>query len=178
MKRRLTGIFAFALIGIIFNSCKKDNENTNTYHSITLNGEFTVGDKSFVNPTFNLSLSKDFEGFLRSVDETPDYEAISITKSDIDLGDNIFLHYDIDIESANTGNQINTYAYIFIKKLGEESGLNFICYDAKSTVTKIGSVGGYIEGTYGGDILFQGINETLPFSGKFRVKRIEEPLDK
>ena len=175
MKRLLTAIFAFALIGIVFTSCKKDDE-TVLDNSITIEGTFTVGDKTYTNPTFDLGLSDQYIGYTYSNTKLLFHNTIGVEIESFDLGNNALLDYSLTINTAVAGAeeisiQANLYIYLDAAKTS-----NFQLYSdsAKAIVTKVDDVGGYIEGTFEGDFSEPG-KKTTPYhvKGKFKVKHIE-----
>lgn len=96
----------------------------------------------------------------------------------IDLGNNIYLYYDFDIYSATTGSDIEMSAYIVIyENIQTKSNLYIYDLNALATITKVGDVGEYIEGTFEGDFDYDKKGVIPPFhvKGKFKVKRVEEP---
>lgn len=173
-------MLVLTMISAIFISCSKDDENTSPSNSITIQGEFTIGTKTFTNPTFDLGSPADLTAYLGYNTKTTEYNTIYIENEDIDLGNNIFMDYDIDIYSATTGSDFSMYVYVAIyENIPAKSGLYIYSYDAKATVTKVGDVGGYIEGTFEGDFYYdKKIIEVAPFhlKGTFKVKRINEPV--
>ena len=166
MKRLLTAIFVLALIGVSINSCKKD-EATASGNSVTITGTFTVGDKTFTDPTFDLGTPEQHYGYTYYNTKPPVATAIQIGsgENDIDLGENVFLYYYMDIYSAAPGTAIETYSYfeVYLDTPAKSTSLSIYSYDALATVTKVDEIGGYIEGTYEGDYYYDKKNETAPF---------------
>ncbi len=103
MKRLLTAIFTLALIGFIFSSCKKD-ETTPLSNSVTIQGEFTIGDKTFTNPTFDLGEPQKFVGYFRNFIKSKEFNGFNFFPTDnIDLGNNVSLSFDNEIYSVVVG---------------------------------------------------------------------------
>lgn len=179
MKKLLTSIFVLAFIGILLNSCKKDDENV-AENTVTIQGEFTIGTKTFTNPTFDLGSPANLTAYLANYSKSSTYNTIVISNDNIDLGNNILMDYDIDIYSVTTGRDFSMYTYIAIyDNIPAKSGLYIYSYDAKATITKVGDVGGYIEGTFEGDFyLDKKLPDPAPYhvKGKFKVKRVQEPM--
>ncbi len=188
MKKLLTSIFAIALIGLVFNSCKKDDE-TVLDNSITIEGTFTIGDKTFTNPTFDLGKADEHEGYVRPNYQdlksvVPNMIKIQPIEEGIDVENDFWLEYDYYVYSDSPGTDIESEAYlsiyqpIAVKSSGD--GLWLYCGNLKTTITKVGEVGDYIEGTLEGTFsLSKKAETTYPVKGKFKVKRIAyEELNK
>jgi len=180
MKKLFAVMLALTMISTIFISCSKD-ENNSPSNSITIQGEFTIGTKTFTNPTFDLGSSADLTAYLANYSKST-YNTIVISSDGIDLGNNFLMDYDIQIYSVIPGTDISMYAYVAIyENIPAKSGLYIYSYDAKAKVTKVGDVGGYIEGTFEGDFYYdKKIPTPAPFhlKGTFKVKRIEQPIGK
>ena len=176
MKRLFTAIVVLALVGATFNSCKKDDSTIS--NSVTITGTFTIGDKTYTNPTFNLGDPDLHQGYLTTYYKVPTYNGLRIEDVDgIDLGNNTLLSYNCDIYTVEPG-VTTMYCYLEIyPSLAKTTGLYIYSSDAAVTVTKVDAVGGYIEGTYEGDF-FLDKKETVPYhlSGKFKVKHTEIPV--
>ena len=182
MKRLLTAIFVLALIGVSINSCKKD-EVTASVNSVTITGTFTVGDKTYTNPTFDLGIPEQQFGYTYASLKPPVDNTIWIgtMDSDIDLGNNVFLNYYFDIYSATPGIAIEMYCYLTVYLDADvlNSHLYLWSNTALATVTKVDEVGGYIEGTYEGDFgLDKKGDAPYHLKGNFKVKRIATPIRK
>ncbi|HSA05184.1 MAG TPA: hypothetical protein P5145_06310 [Tenuifilaceae bacterium] len=179
MKKLFTLITVLALVSATFVSCEKDDSEPAS-NSITITGTFNVGEKEFTNPTFNLGSAEDHEGFLTSYDVLKAANGIKIyAPMDIDLGNNLNLYYEMEIYTAQTGTanmfcNVGIYEQGTVNKVG---GFYLSCSQGSVTVSKIGEVGGYIEGTYEGDFYEGDKGEVAPYhvKGKFKVKRVDEP---
>lgn len=174
-------MLALTIFSAIFISCSKDDENASPSNSITIQGEFTVGDKTFTNPTFDLGTPDDLTAYLANYGKSETYNTIVIDNEDVDLGDNFAMNYDIDIYSDTVGSDFSMSAYIAIYEniMAKQGGLYIYSSGAKAKITKVGEVGGYIEGTFEGDFYYdKKAPEPAPFyvKGKFKVKRVEQPL--
>ncbi len=177
MKKLVTTIFAIALIGLVFNSCKKDDE-TVLDNSITIEGTFTIGDKTFTNPTFDFGTPEQNQGYLVNYiqkSEPEGYVKISSGEEDIDLGDGIYLDYDLKAYIIAAGETSDTWIeFTFYNE--QDDYLSFYSTTFTTKITKIDEVGGYIEGTYEGvvsnSLVAKGVEADYPVKGKFKVKRI------
>lgn len=172
MKKLLTLIAMFTLVGATFVSCEKDDEESLSNY-IKITGEFTVGDKTYTNPTFDLG-----EPDLHTAYLSPMFEKTNMIKvepiEEFDLGNNIMLDYDYYIYGETLGEQESS-AYISIY-LPREKADGFWIYsnDIFTKITKVDEVGGYIEGEYEGTFYPETKDvEGYPVKGKFKVKRIE-----
>ncbi len=178
--KKLIYLTAFAALLItVIQSCKKDNEQEGLTNYVKIEGTFTVGEKTYVNPTFDLGNPEDHEAELYSEINKSAYDGITIIPAqEFDLGNYNFLMYYIDINSAEVGSA-QMYYNIRISSTYEKAGL-FISSDAVAVnITKIGEVGGYIEGTFEGDLYYAVKKQETPFhvTGKFKVKRYESIIN-
>lgn len=175
MKKLLSALLVLTMISTIFISCSKDDENTSPSNSISITGTFTVGDKTYTNPTFDLGDPSEHEGYIMpNYQKIPAPNQIKIQAAeDFDLGNNILLDYYCYI-NTNTPGEASASAYIEVYMNVAKEGLWIYCDNVTATVTKVGDVGGYIEGTYVGTFYpDKKIEVSYPVKGTFKVKRIE-----
>jgi len=179
MKKLYTAMLALTMVSAIFISCSKDDE-TPTSNSITILGEFTIGDKTFTDHTFDLGSSSELEGYLTTINAKNSVNnAIRIENEGIDIGNNILFNFDLEVYSASVGDNISMYADVQVYQnipLKQTTSLYIYSNNATANITKVGDVGGYIEGTFEGDFNYSG-KVVAPFylKGKFKVKRVPEP---
>ncbi len=180
MKKLFTLIAMFALVGATFVSCEKDDEESIT-NSITIAGTVYVGAQELTSPTFNLGNSDIHEGFLATFYNKAEPNAIIIEPADlISLGNNLYLYYEMQIYSASVG-QTTMYCTVSIYE-GQPgrkvSDFYVSADDITVNLTKVGAVGDYIEGTYNGTfyIPVKSVPDSYQINGKFKVKRIAEPV--
>ncbi len=174
MKKIIT---LFSLIGLLcigFVSCKKDSEEVATNY-VKIEGTFTIGEKEYISPTFDLGNPEDHEAQLNTVISKNTYNGITIIPAQaFDLGNDNSLMYYMEINSAEVG-PAQMYCNFRINSAINKSTSLFISNDEVNVnITKIGEVGGYIEGTYESDFYLSG-EKQAPFhvKGKFKVKRYE-----
>jgi len=172
MKKLLSAIFALALIGIVLNSCKKDDE-TILDNSITIEGTFTIGEKTFTNPTFNLGEPNLHIGYIRSGFNKSGNIIIAEPFDEFELGDGIMMNYTYYIYNDTVGeseSDVNISVYLPVKS----GGLFIHSGSLVTKITHVGDVGGYIEGHYEG-LFYPNVKkeESYFVKGKFKVKRIE-----
>jgi len=180
MKKIITLFAMFALVGATFVSCEKDDEAV--ANSMTITGTFQIGENQYVNPTFNLGNPDEHEGYLVSfIGKKVDNGMIIEPIMDIDLGNNLYANYEMEIHTAQPGTttmycNVSIYQGLVDKKTIAD--FYVVSQDADVTVSKVGAVGEYIEGTYEGDFYEPTKNEIPPFhiKGSFKVKRIETPV--
>lgn len=184
MKKIFALLFAFTLISAFLISCSKDENNPSTPSNyVTILGEFSIGDKTFTNHTFDLDTPTELEGYLTSnVAKLPVYNAIRIENEGIDIGNNMVFNFDLEINSASVGDNVSMYADISIIQNNsipakQSTSLYIYSESATANITRIGDVGDYIEGTFEGDFNYS-TKVVPPFhvKGKFKVKRVLEPL--
>jgi len=174
MKKLLTLIAMFALVGTTFVACEKDDESAS--NTITITGTVNVGQKELIDPSFNLGDPENHVGFLTTFDKA-EANAMIIEPADfISLGDNLYLDYEMEIRSAEVG-QTTMYCNVSIYEgIPYDKSYNFYVYSSEVAVniTKVGDVGEYIEGTYEGEFGVPTKTEipTYQIKGKFKVKRI------
>lgn len=161
-------------------SCSKDDEILPD-NSITITGTFTVGDKTYTNPTFDLGGADEHEAYLATFQKNKqEYNTVVINNvNEIMLGSNNFVTYNLQIYSAVPASNVNMYAHIGVYPVGiaKVSYLSIYGDNAKAKITKIGEVGGYIYGSYEGEFVIPGKTAgTYYVKGKFKVKRINEPV--
>jgi len=179
MKKLFSVMLALAIFSAIFISCSKDDENASPSNSITITGEFIIGEKTYTNPTFDLGEPELHEGYVR-----PNYQNLKVPVPNMieiepfdqfDLGNNTVLDYGYSIYSDAPGTDLPSSAHIEVYlNVAKESGIWLYCDNLLTTVTKVGDVGGYIEGTYEGTFYPSVKSEvSYPVKGKFKVKRIE-----
>lgn len=173
MKKLLTLIAIFAIVGATLVSCEKeDEESLSNYIKIT--GEFTVGEKTYTNPTFDLG-----EPDLHIAYLSPMFQKTNMIKVEpfeaFDLGNNIILDYDYYIYGEAVGEfESNANIAIYIPEK-VSYGFWIYCSDLTTKITKVGEVGGYIEGEYEGTFYPDKKSvEGYPVKGKFKVKRIAD----
>ncbi len=180
MKKLHSLVVMFALVGTTFVSCEKDDEAA--ANSMTIIGTFQVGENQYTNPTFNLGNPDDHEGYLVSfIGKKVENGMIIEPIMNIDLGNNLYANYEMEIYTAQPGTStmycnVSIYEGMVDKKYIADFYL--VSQDADVTVTKVGAVGDYIEGTYEGDFYEPTKKEIPPFhiKGNFKVKRIEAPV--
>ncbi len=180
MNKVLTSAIALIFISAMFLCCKKDDNSTAT-NSITITGTFTIGDKTYTNPTFDIGDPNLHKGIIRpnyQVQKYPTSNMIYIEPVDIyDLGNNIALNYYYSIYSDAVGADISSSAYIGVYLNSEKGeGVWLYCDNLLTTVTKVGEVDDYIEGTYEGLFTESPAKKDVveyPVAGKFKVKRYE-----
>lgn len=177
MKKLISFIAVLAVVSALFVSCEKDEETLS--NSVKIEGTFTIGEKTYTNPTFNLGEPEAHIGYLVNYGIAKEYNGIYIEHAeDVDLGDNVELEYYFQIYSAQVGESTMSSEFeIYLNLPVKESGLYIYSNNASVNVTKIGDVGGYIEGTYEGDFYYDDKKAEAPFflKGKFKVKRINAP---
>ncbi|HOZ15888.1 MAG TPA: hypothetical protein PLH91_10890 [Tenuifilaceae bacterium] len=180
MKKLFTLIAVFALASATFVSCEKDDEESIT-NSITIAGTVYVGAQQLTSPTFNLGNPENHEGFLATFYNKAEPNAIIIEPVDlISIGNNLYLYYEMQIYSASIG-QTTMYCNVSIYE-GQPgrkvSGFYVSADDITVNLTKVGAVGEYIEGTYNGTfyIPVKSVPDSYQINGKFKVKRIAEPV--
>ncbi|HSA05185.1 MAG TPA: hypothetical protein P5145_06315 [Tenuifilaceae bacterium] len=181
MKKLLTLFAVFALVGITFVACEKDDEESAS-NSITITGTFNVGEKEFTNPTFNLGEPDEHQGYTVTFIEKNVYNGIIIEPTDlISLGNNLYLYYKMEIYTAQPGTttmycNVSIYEGFIDKKFIAD--FYVVSQDANVTINKVGALGEYIEGTYEGDFYVPTKAELPPYQikGKFKVKRIAQPV--
>jgi hypothetical protein len=166
------------LVSATFVSCEKDDE-TSVSNSITIAGTVDVGDQQLTDPTFNLGNPEDHEGYLTSYSKgAADLIIISPVEL-VSLGNNLYLYYEMHIYSTEVGEttmycEVSIYDGLQGKKV---SYFNVSADDIAVNISKVGDVGGYIEGTYEGvfSIPTKVDIPTYQINGKFKVKRIAAP---
>jgi hypothetical protein len=175
MKKLITLIAAFVLVGTSIVSCEKDDSESAS-NSITIKGTFTAGDKTYENPTFNLGDPSDHIGFIQTNIPVKANRIYVGPKEPFDVGDGNFLNY----ESYINGDAPGTYesdAYVSVYIPNGKSGIWLYSSNLTSTVTKVDEVGEYIEGYYEGTF-YQETKSAGSYTvkGKFKVLRIEYPV--
>lgn len=172
MKKLLALIAAFLFVGITLVSCDKD-ESESASNSITIVGSILVGDKTYENPTFDLGNSDDNIGWFQTNYKKSDSIIVIGAVSEIDLGDNIALYYDYTIYGDTPGD-FQSFAHIAIYLNESKSSFSIFCDNLTTTLTKVGDVGGYIEGFYEGSFQPEAkTSESYAVKGNFRVKRVK-----
>jgi len=178
MKKLVSAIAVLAVVSALFISCEKDEESLS--NSVTIEGTFTIGEKTYTNPTFNLGEPEAHVGYLVNYGIAKEYNGIYIGhEENVDLGDNVELEYYFQIYSAQVGESTMYSEFeIYLNLPVKESGLYIYSGNASVNVTKIDEVGGYIEGTYEGDFYYDKKGSEAPFylKGKFKVKRTNAPV--
>ncbi|HSA04809.1 MAG TPA: hypothetical protein P5145_04365, partial [Tenuifilaceae bacterium] len=171
-------IAMFAIVGATFLSCQKDDEESLSNY-IKITGEFSVGDKIYTNPTFDLGEPDLHKGYLSPmVSKTGNMIKVMLVDN-FELGNDIVLYYEYYIYGETVGEfESSAYVGIYLTTKGEY-GTHLYCDDLTTKITKVGAVGGYIEGEYEGTF-YQDKKavEGYPIKGKFKVKRIadEQPI--
>lgn len=180
MKKLLTLIAAFALVGVTFVSCEKDDEESAS-NSITITGNVVIGEKEFTNPTFNLGNPDEHQGYTVTFVKKNVANGIIIEPVElISIGNNLLLGYQMEIYSAEVG-QTTMYCNVSIydgTPLNKTYGFAASASQVTVNITKVGAVGEYIEGTYEGEFGEPTKTEipTYQIKGKFKVKRIAQPV--
>lgn len=180
MRKLFTLVFAITIVGLIFNSCKKDDE-TVLDNSITIEGTFTVGDKTYTNPTFDLGASTDHKGFrypmyVKSIEPTYMIK-IEPLEDVFDLGEGMLLEYDYYIYSDAVGVKTNSEVEFGVFDPLKQVGFWLYSNNVTTTVTTVDAVGGYIEGTFEGTFYVERkVETTYPVKGKFKVKRTADEI--
>lgn len=180
MKNLLTLIAVFALASSMLVSCEEDEDAV--ANSITIDGTIQVGVTQYNNPTFNLGSPDKHEGYLVSFIDKKIANGIIVKPiTNISLGDYLYANYEMQIHTAQLGTttmycNISLFKGFIDKKVVAD--FYVVSQDADVTVTKVGAVGDYIEGTYEGDFYEPTKKEIPPFhiKGNFKVKRIEAPV--
>lgn len=172
MKKLLALIAAFLFVGITIVSCDKD-ESESASNSITITGNFEVGNKTYEDPTFILGNSDDNIGWFQPNIKKGDSIIVIGAVSEIDLGNNIALYYDYTIYGDTPG-EFQSSAHIAIYLNESKTSLSIFCDNLTITLTKVGTVGGYIEGFYEGNFQPEVKKaETYAVKGNFRVRRVK-----
>ncbi len=174
MKKLLTFITVITLLGVTFVSCQKESVDS-TENYIRIMGEFTVGDSTFTSPIFNLGSPALHVGYLSPMD-SKEVNMIRIEPDSALVVDNdIVLDYNYYIYGSTEG-EFESSANVAIYIPAKTSGFWIYSDDFTTTVTKVGNVGGYIEGNYEGTFFLDKKTEvSYPVKGKFKVERIDVP---
>ncbi len=175
MKKLITLFTVFVLVGITVVSCEKDDSESAS-NSIKITGTFTVGDKTYENPTFDLGDPTAHIGYIQIQEPLKSNRIYVGPKEPFDVGNGIFLNY----ESYINGDAPGTYesdAYVSVYIPNGKSGIWLYSSDLTSTITKVDEVGGYIEGYYEGTFYQESkLTGSYTVKGKFKVLRIEYPV--
>jgi len=173
MNKIITKIVLLTVLGCSLYACKKDDEPpvqeppTNT---VNIQESLTFGDKTYTNYTFDLGKPDQNFGYFTTFDKSSESNGILIyPKDSIDLGDNLKLGYELQVQSTVVGS-CRIYVLIKFYENGEVSAM-FWTQMVTGNITKIDEVGGYIEGTYQSMYTGSGF-----LTGKFKVSRISQPL--
>lgn len=178
MKKLVSFIAVLAVASTLFVSCQKDDESPDNV--VTIQGELTLGDKTYTNPTFNLGSPTNHVGYLTNYYPAKDYNGIYIESNDnIDLGNNVKMEYGLQIYTSQPGAS-TMYAWFefYLDTPAKQSYYYIYSYEANVTITKVGDVGDYIEGTFEGDFWYgdkKGGDAPFYLKGKFKVKRVNTP---
>jgi len=171
MKKTFVLIAVFALAVSVFVSCEKSDESSS--NSITITGTFTVGDKTYENPTFDLGDPTAHIGYIQIQVPLKSNRIYVGPKEPFDVGNGIFLNYEYYINGDAPGTY-ESDAYVSVYIPNGKSGIWLYSSDLTSTVTKVEAVGGYIEGYYEGTFYpDKKTVEGYTVAGKFKVKRVE-----
>jgi hypothetical protein len=176
MNKFIKVVYLFTLTGLSLVSCSKD-ENEPAFNTLDIQGEFTVGTKTFTNPSFNLGSPDSLYAYVANYGKGSEYNTIVLANEDIDLGNNFTLDCEVEVYTNEPGTDLSMNARVSIYE-NSSKGSDFTVFSegAKATVTKVGEVGGYIEGTFEGDFYYpvKGNNDgPLQIKGKFKVKRVD-----
>ena len=176
MKKLFTTIIVLTLIGASFYSCKKDDASIS--NSLTITGTFTIGDKVYTNPTFNLGGPEQHMGYLNTANKAS-ANSIHVEPWDIvELGNNVFLNYNFEIYTAVSGPEaVEMFTNLNIYLGGAKSSSLFLySNNATAIVSKVGAVDDYIEFTFEGDF-YEVIKKTVLYhiNGTFKVKHTLQP---
>lgn len=166
MKKRVL-FLALAMLSFTFLSCEKNSSEPANY--LKIEGSFTIGEKEFINPTFNLGEPEEHEGYFVYFPQKENNAIEIIPTQAFDVGDNLLLMYYMQLNTAQVGSaQMEGNIRIY-----PEEGEPFIisCEGIDANITKIDEVEGYIEGSFQGDYYIS-LTKVLPYhvKGKFRVK--------
>ncbi len=180
MKKLLSLFFVLAVVGTTFVSCDKDDDETPVTNSVTITGTFTVGDKTYTSPTFDLGSPENHKGYIEEMITKGEKRVSPLVISQVDdsisLGEGYSIRYKFFINSIVVG-QTNGYARIVVYDKAENEAY-LTSSECAFNITAIGNVGEYIEGTYEGTFAelepLKG-SVTYPVKGIFKVKRVEAP---
>jgi len=175
MRKFLKALFALALVGLVFNSCKKDDE-TASENSITIEGTFSIGDKTFTNPTFDLGSPVNHYGHLVNLGKLNSSHAIQIRDEEpIDIDNNIELQYYLFFYGAQEGSFSGEGKIEIYIDATKQSYVILSANLINVKVIKVEEVGGYIQGTYEGTFYNQNSEDSYPVKGVFKVMHVNGP---
>jgi len=169
---------------------------------MSLSGSKEIGNKNYCNPTFDLGSATQNIGYIYTTDEytATSIEIIRIASIDsINVDNNIYVKYYLDINTTIAGsNEVEVFSYLLYYCPYQNSKTAFYYHNSNkdkfdllnksgikndsdktgmyAKVTKVGAIGGYIEGTY------KLYNYNPPVfhvtHGKFKVLRVAPPICK